>query len=144
MRAIIADGEPTVRYALRDLLTQGLDMQVVGEADAALALQREVQQHKPDLVIVAWNLVVTDAKSVLAGLRDSSPGLRVVVLGLRPETRHVALKAGADEFISKVDAPEFVVRVLRGPQEKESLPEAARPSAARTVCDQSTSRGVAS
>jgi DNA-binding NarL/FixJ family response regulator len=144
MRTVLADGEPTVRNALQDLLTQGLDMQVVGEADTALALTRQVQLHRPDLVIVAWNLVATHAESLLAGLRGSSPGLRIVVLGLRPETRHVALTAGADGFISKVDAPELVVRVLRGLQEKESLPEAARPSAAPAVCDQSMSRGVTS
>lgn len=140
MRTVIADGEPTVRNALRDLVTQGLDMQVVGDADTALALQQQVQLHKPDLVIVAWNLVVTDAKSVLAGLRGSSPGLRIVVLGLRPETRHVALKAGADGFVSKVDAPELVVGVLRGRREKKSLPETP-DQAARAVCDQSHKQG---
>lgn len=115
-------------------------MQVVGDADTALALQQQVQLHKPDLVIVAWNLVVTDAKSVLAGLRGSSPGLRIVVLGLRPETRNVALKAGADGFVSKVDAPELVVGVLRGRREKKSLPETP-DQAARAVCDQSHKQG---
>ena len=113
VRTVLADGEPTVRRALRTLVTQGLDMQVVGEADTAPDLQSQVRLHEPDLVIVAWNLLVTQAESVLQALRSSSRGLRIVVLGLRPETRQTALTAGADGFISMVDAPEVVIRALQ-------------------------------
>jgi len=113
MRTVLADGEPTVRSALRALVTESLGMQVVGEADTSLALESQVQLEKPDLVIVAWNLIVTHAESVFASLHRSSRDLRVVVLDLRPETRHVALAAGADGFISMVDAPDVVLRVLR-------------------------------
>ena len=113
MRTVLANGEPTVRSAFRALVTQGLGMQVVGEADTAGALERQVQLERPDLVIVAWNLIVTDAESVFAALRSSSTGMRIVVLGRRPETRQVALTAGADGYISMVDAPDVVARVLQ-------------------------------
>lgn len=113
MRTVLADSEPTLRNALRTLVTQGLDMQVVGEADTVPTMQHQVQLHRPDLVIVAWNLIVTHAESLLAGLRSSSKGLRIVVLGLRSETRRVALEAGADGFISMLDAPEVVMSTLR-------------------------------
>jgi DNA-binding NarL/FixJ family response regulator len=113
LRTVLADSEPTVRNALRVLVTQGLDMQVVGEAATAVELEREVGLETPDLVIVAWNLIVTHAESAVAALRRSSHGLRVVVLDLRPETRHVALTAGADGFISMVDPPDVVARVLQ-------------------------------
>ena len=53
---------------------------------SALALESQVRLQRPDLVIVAWNLVVAHAESVLAALRSSSGSLRIVVLGLRPET----------------------------------------------------------
>jgi DNA-binding NarL/FixJ family response regulator len=113
MRTILADGEPTVRRALRALLTQDLDVEVVGEVDTAELLRRRVERDQPDLVVVDWNLVAAPAAVTLAGLRRSCPGLRVVVLGLRPETREPALAAGADDFASKVDAPEQVLRALR-------------------------------
>lgn len=113
MRAVLADGEPTVRDALHTLLTQDLGVAVVGDADSAGALLREVESHKPDLVVVAWNLVAGEASARFVALRRSSPGLRIVVLGLRPETRQAALEAGADAFISKVDAADQVVRALR-------------------------------
>jgi len=112
MRTVLAEGQPTVRDALRGLVTQGLGMQVVGEARTLPTLQRQVREQRPDLAIVDWDLLAESA-SALAGLHASSPGLRVVVVGLRPEMRPAALAAGADGFFSKVDAPEVVVGVLQ-------------------------------
>jgi DNA-binding NarL/FixJ family response regulator len=111
-RTVLADGQPTVRDALRILVTQGLGMQVVDEAGTLQTLQRQVRAHRPDLAIVDWDLLGQSA-SVLAGLRACSPGLRIVVIGLRPEMRPAALAAGADGFVSKVDAPDDVVGVLQ-------------------------------
>ena len=111
-RTILAEGQATVRDALRILVTQGLGMHVVGEAKTLQTLQRQVRAHRPDLAIVDWDLLAQSA-SVLAGLRACSPGLRIVVVGLRPEMRPAALAAGADGFVSKVDAPRVVVGVLQ-------------------------------
>ena len=112
MRTVLADGQPTVRDALRTLVTQGLGMQVIDEAGTLQTLQRQVRAHRPDLVIVDWDLLARST-SVLAGLRACSPGLRIVVIGLRPQMRPAALAAGADGFVSKVDAPDVVVGVLQ-------------------------------
>jgi DNA-binding NarL/FixJ family response regulator len=113
MRTILADSELTVRRALRLLLTQDLGIEVVGEVDTLERLQRGVKQHQPDLLVVAWNLVAAQATATLAALRRSCPGLQIVVLGLRPESRAAALAAGADAFVSKVDAPDLVRRTLQ-------------------------------
>lgn len=94
-------------------------MQVVAEADTALALESQVQVHRPELVIVAWDLVVTHAESVFAALRSSSGGLRIVVLGPRPDMRQVALTAGADGYLCMVDAPDVVARVLQSGEMNE-------------------------
>jgi two-component system invasion response regulator UvrY len=115
MRAILADGERTVRNALRILLTQDLDVQVLGEADTLEALQRQVRQHQPELAVVDWGLAAHDGAGVLAGLRALSPGLRVVVVGLRPDMRAAAISCGADAFVSKVDPPAEVVLALGAP-----------------------------
>jgi DNA-binding NarL/FixJ family response regulator len=94
------------------LLTQGLGMQVVDEAGTLQTLQCQVRAHRPDLAIVDWDLLARST-SALAGLRACSPGLRIVVVGLHPEMRPAALAAGADGFVSKVDAPDVVVGVLK-------------------------------
>ena len=113
VRAVIADGEPTVRRALRDLSVQSVGMQVVGEAADGAALERMVRAEQPDLVILAWDLVVASAGLLLHALRDSCRTLRIVVLGPRPDTHHEALAAGADAYICMVDAPDVVTAALR-------------------------------
>jgi DNA-binding NarL/FixJ family response regulator len=112
VRTVLADRESTIRDALRVLTTQGLGMQVVGEAADATILRQLVRTLRPDLVIVAWSFVVASAGVLLNSLRCSCSGLRVVVLGLRPEIRAEALAAGADGYICMVDAPDVVTAVL--------------------------------
>ena len=48
--------------------------------------------------------------------------MRIVVLGLRPELRQAALVAGADGYISMVDAPDVVARVLESCGEQRNEP----------------------
>jgi DNA-binding NarL/FixJ family response regulator len=131
MRTILADREPTVRNALRTLLTQGLGMQVVGEAETAASLERQARLQAPDLAVVAWDLVASGGGPALTRLRSVSEGLRVVVLGARPEIRHAALQAGADGFICMVDAPEVVIRVLRESRDAVNDVESRRPAPER-------------
>ena len=111
-RVVLAHGNPTVRTALRDLTTQSLGMQVVGEAGDAATLRTHVKNERPDLVIVAWKLVAPDATGAVTELRAPRDGARIVVLGPRPDRRQAALDAGADAFISMVDAPDVVASIL--------------------------------
>jgi DNA-binding NarL/FixJ family response regulator len=115
-RTVLAGAEATVRGALRELVTQALGMRVVAEAETRAALERHVRLLDPDLVIVAWDLVADEAEPTLAALQSSSRERRIVVVGLRPETRRIALSAGADGFVSMVDVPETVIRALQRSQ----------------------------
>jgi DNA-binding NarL/FixJ family response regulator len=110
---VLAHGDPTVRKALRDLTTQSLGMQIVGEAGDATTLLTHVENERPDLVIVAWQLVAPGAAGAVAELRAPFDGARIVVLGPRPDRRQAALDAGADAYISMVDAPDVVAGILR-------------------------------
>jgi DNA-binding NarL/FixJ family response regulator len=112
-RAVLAHADPTVREALRDLTMQGLGMEVVGEAGDQATLRDQVGALRPDLVIVAWQLVTADPAGALRELRHTHDEARVVVLGPRPDKRQAALAAGADAYISMVDAPDVVAAALK-------------------------------
>jgi DNA-binding NarL/FixJ family response regulator len=120
MRVLIADDQPQVRSALRLLLRQEPGVAVVGEADdveQALAL---VDEQRPDLVLLDWELpdlgVVGPAKPagerLLPVLRARCPRARVIALSGRPEARQAALDAGADVFVSKGDPPERLLEAV--------------------------------
>ncbi|MGO8683251.1 MAG: hypothetical protein ACLQUT_01510 [Thermoleophilia bacterium] len=115
MRTVLADREPAVRRALLVVLSHdvGVDVEVVAEVDSLVSLQSEVEASWPDLLVVDWDLLAPEPADALAALYRACPRLCVVVLGLRPESRDAALAAGADAFVSKIDAPDLVRRTLQ-------------------------------
>jgi DNA-binding NarL/FixJ family response regulator len=118
MRILLADSRPKVRFALRVLLERQPGLEVVGEASDACRLQSQVADLCPDLVLLGWELpglaalTAQDAMS-LDPLRKGCEGLFVIALSGRPEARQAALAAGADGFVSKIDAPERLLLAIR-------------------------------
>ena len=110
-RVFVADAKTETRSALR-LLLLDMKMQVVGEANdwpTALAM---IPTVNPDMLVVEWELP-TGVGAALTELRQICPNLRVVVLSHKLEARQAAMRAGADAFISKGDAPDRVTERLQ-------------------------------
>ena len=110
-RVFLADARSETRSALR-LLLLDLDMQVVGEATDWPTTRVLVPTTHPDLLVVDWDLPVGFGVA-LAELRTACPDLRIAVLSSQVDARGAALRAGADVFISKGDAPDRVTERLR-------------------------------
>jgi DNA-binding NarL/FixJ family response regulator len=110
---MVADQDAEVRSALRLLVTHVLGMQVAGEATAAADLWTQVQDARPDLLLLEWGLLSTGASAALASLHAKYPHMRVIVLSCRPEERQQALAVGADAFVCKADSPEQMIKTLR-------------------------------
>jgi DNA-binding NarL/FixJ family response regulator len=115
VRAVLADRESSVRRALAALL-EHLDIEAAGEVSSLDGLEAEVLASKPDLVLAEWDLLGDDKPASLTTLRSCHPGLRIVVFGLRPETRALALAAGADAYVCKVDDPGPVINAVKSSQ----------------------------
>ncbi|MGB4872184.1 MAG: response regulator transcription factor [Candidatus Promineifilaceae bacterium] len=110
-RVFIADSQPEVRSALR-LLLLDIDMQVVGNAGDWLTALDQAARTQPDMVVVDWDLIPTNAS--LRDLRATCPTAVVIVLISHLDARQqAALSAGADSFISKSETPDRVVERLR-------------------------------
>jgi DNA-binding NarL/FixJ family response regulator len=112
MRILLADQEANVRFGLRTLLERQPGMEVVGEAVNAEAILSQVKATRPDLVLLDWSLPGTAADQLLPALRNAHPGLAVIVLSGQPETRRVALAAGADAFVGKTDPPDQLLAAI--------------------------------
>jgi DNA-binding NarL/FixJ family response regulator len=111
MRILVADPQAQVRFALRVLLEQQPGLEVVGEAASAGDLLARAAHHCADLVLLDWNLAGTTA-GLLPALRRGCPGVGIIVLSGRPETREAALAAGADAFVSKGNPPEHLMAAI--------------------------------
>jgi DNA-binding NarL/FixJ family response regulator len=118
MRVLLADDQPQVRSALRFLLEEETDIQIISEAIDANGLLRQTQLTQPDLVLLDWELPGMSITNLLATLRQRFPNLLVIVLSSRLEARPAAKAAGIDAFISKGNPPEQLLAVLHAMQVK--------------------------
>lgn len=110
-RVFIVDSQPELRSALR-LLLADLSMEVVGEAADWPTALAEAAGTQPDMLLVDWDLIPTDAS--LPDLRKTCPAAVVIVLISHLDARQQAARsAGADSFISKSETPDRVAERLR-------------------------------
>jgi DNA-binding NarL/FixJ family response regulator len=111
-RMLLADHNADVRRALALSLHTALDFEVVGEATDVAGLSI-AGSEQADLLIIDWQIVVSNEAGLLAQLRSLNQGLRIIVLSTRLEDRAAALAAGADAFIVKGDSPTQVLATVR-------------------------------
>jgi len=112
MRILIADGQSSVRYALHILLQRQSGIEVVGEAIDAQELLARIEAASPDLVLLDWELPGLPRRALLAAMRNAVPNLTVIALSGRSEDSPLALEAGADAFVSKVEPPERLLSAI--------------------------------
>ena len=112
MRVLLADDQAMVRSALRLLLEQQPDVEILGEAVDTTGLLDWVKATHPDLVLLDWELPGLPPVALVPLLRFYRPGLRVIALSGRPEASKAALEAGADAFVSKGEPPECLVMAV--------------------------------
>ena len=112
MRVLLADDNQNVRFALNALLKRRPEIIVAGEANDAAKLLAGLNAVRPDLLLVDWQLPGLAEVGSLPVLRQSHPDLMIIALSGRPELGHEALSNGADDFVSKIDPPEILLRAI--------------------------------
>ena len=113
MRVLIADNQPKVRRALRVLLEQDDQVEIVGEAANAEGLWAQMETTAPCLVLLGGNLPGLAMADLLLALRQANPEVKVIVLSTQPELGPAALAAGADAFLSKTETPERLLEAIQ-------------------------------
>jgi DNA-binding NarL/FixJ family response regulator len=112
MRILLADDQAQVLSALRLLLEQETELDVIGETGRAQDLLVQAEIAQPDLVLLDWELPGSLAADLLSALRARCVQVKVVALSGRPEARLEALAAGIDAFVSKGDPPEYLLTAV--------------------------------
>ena len=117
MRVLLADDQDDLRSALRLVLAQESNMELVGEVTDLLLLPAEVDLLQPDLLLLDWEFPELKGgeagRRLLATLHARHPQLHVIALSGRSENRRPALAAGVTLFVSKADPPERLLSALR-------------------------------
>lgn len=104
MRVLIADGDPTVRESLRDLLAEwGYEAEIAEDSRQATTLLQSDQC--PRLAILDWTSAGIDGVEICRQIRASTRSQYIYILLLTSRTQSqdivMGMEAGADDYITK-------------------------------------------
>jgi len=115
IKVLLADDHAVVRKGLVQIISETVDIQVMGEAeDGAVLLDRTRELH-PDVVLMDINMPGKSGWDVMTQLKAESPQLPVIVLSISPEEDYAIkfFKAGASGYLTKASAPEQLIEAIR-------------------------------
>ena len=98
---ILADDQPKVRFALRVLIENRQDTEIIGEAEDASELIDLLEKLSPTVIIMDWLLPGLPNVGSVKKIRELCPDAAILALSVRPELEREALVNGVDAFISK-------------------------------------------
>jgi len=111
IRLIVADDHPVVRHGLRSMLELEPGLEVVGEARDGQELLREVEDKKPNVVLVDLRMPGMGGIEAVRRILASGSGARLVALTAYDEEEYMleAVRAGVSGYLLKeIDARALV------------------------------------
>ena len=102
LRVVIADDHPFYRAGLARMLERN-QFEVVAEVPNGDATVREVEQHRPDVVVMDLNMPGTSGLTTIRRLAQQVPTTPVIILSVSADERDVtdAILAGASGYLLK-------------------------------------------
>lgn len=112
MRILLADDQSEVRLALRVLLSQEVDLEIVEEVGDLGSLLIKAKESQPDLLLLDWELSNLRVSDLIPVFRYLFPDLRIIAMSGRPEAHKAAIAAGVDAFVSKGENSEKLLEAI--------------------------------
>ena len=118
IRVFLADDHAMVRDGLRLLLETQPDVKVVGSAANGRDAIRQVDQLRPDIVIMDITMPALNGIDAAQQIRATSPSTQVIILSVHSSSEHVsrALRAGAHGYLLKESAGIEAINAIRSVQ----------------------------
>ncbi|MGH3389519.1 MAG: response regulator [Actinomadura sp.] len=115
VRVLLADDQPLVRTALRMVITDAPDLDVVGEAGTGAEAVRLAENVHPDVVVMDIRMPGMDGIEATRLITAGSGGAHVIVLTTFDDDEYVygALRAGASGFLVKDMALDDILAAVR-------------------------------
>lgn len=121
IKLLLVDDQPSVRRGLRMSLALEEDFWIGGEAGSGTEALAQVKEISPDVVIMDVEMPAMDGIAATQALRESAPGVVVVVLSLYDDAavRERAARAGAFAFVAKHAPPDELIAAIRQAAERK-------------------------
>ncbi len=114
-RILIVDDHALVRHGLTELISGEPDLEVCAEAADMDEALKQVEQQRPDLVVVDISLQDGNGLELIKRIKAKSANVTMIVVSMHDETLFAerALKAGAMGYINKQEATDQVIDAIR-------------------------------
>lgn len=112
----IVDDHPLIVDALRSLINAGNNLQCIGTSDTIEKALEEIENLKPDLVLIDIQLKQNqNGLQLLKKLRSVYPNLAVIILSMLTDDTFVdrAFKLGAMGYVFKEDTTTQIVEAIQ-------------------------------
>jgi two-component system, NarL family, response regulator len=115
IRLLVVDDHFVVRLGLTSALNLEPDMQVIAEANDGQQALEMYRKHKPDLVVMDYQLPHLNGAEATAAICKEFPDARIIVLSVfkAEEDVHRAVQAGAAAYMPKSSEPEELLEAIR-------------------------------
>lgn len=112
---VLAEDQTLVRQGLKALLEGEADMVVVSEAKDGLDAIRQVNRHRPDLLLLDLAMPRMNGIAALKEVRKQHPELKIVILTFHTEDEYIlaTFQAGANGYCLKSDSHTQLMTALR-------------------------------
>ena len=128
IRVLIVDDHPAFRAGLRDMVNNGQDTGVVGEAGTGLEAVEKARLLKPDVILMDINMPKMSGIEATRIIVKEYPAVHVIMLtAFGSEAaggdRYIfeALQAGAEGYLLKTAGKEEILRAISSVYRGESL-----------------------
>lgn len=115
-RIFLVDDHPVTRDGLARLINHEMDLEVCGIAGTAAGAAQEVEQRKPDLVIIDVSLGKgASGLELIKDLASRDRRLKMLALSTHDEALYAerALRAGAKGYVMKQEPTDHVMEAVR-------------------------------
>ncbi len=114
-RVLLVDDHAIVRHGIGVLLEKQTDLTICGEAGSYEEALEAIPRLQPDVAVIDLILRDRSGLDLIRALRNQGVQCPLLVMSMHDEATHAekSLRAGAQGYVMKEDADEFLVDALR-------------------------------
>jgi len=115
LKVLVVDDSPLFRRGVRDLAIEGFHGAKIGEAGNVYEMLDLLRRKPWDVAVMDISMPGMNGLDALKQVKQEFPNLPALILSMHPEEQYAIrmFKAGADGYLTKVSAPEELVKAIK-------------------------------
>ena len=114
-KVVIADHHPIVRKGISCILKNDVNLSIVGIVDNGSDLYKNLEEHKPDILIMEIDMPLTNGFYELRNIKEKFPETSVLIFSVHPEEIYAlrSIKLGAAGYLPKTTSQQTFLEAIK-------------------------------